>query len=191
MMWGLPSRTNVDRSYRMGVELDGSLQWGSRWAWSANLTISQNKIKRFTEVLYDYGLAFDEFTEIRNNFSNTDISFSPNVIGGSLLSYRFMHGLEIGWLSKYVGRQFLDNTSHTNRQLEAYFVNDLRVSYALRPSWMHEISISLLVNNLFNEAYESNGFTYGYFGGTGNEYRQNFFYPQAGRNFLLMIGLRF
>jgi iron complex outermembrane recepter protein len=188
---GAAIRTNVDQSYRMGVELDGSLQWGSRWTWSANLTLSQNKIKRFTEVLYDYGVAFDEFTEIRNNFSNTDISFSPNVIAGSVLSYRLMRGLEIGWLSKYVGRQFLDNTSQTNRQLQAYFANDLRVSYALQPSWMREISISLLVNNLLNEAYESNGFTYGYFGGAGNEYRQNFFYPQAGRNLLFMIGLRF
>jgi iron complex outermembrane receptor protein len=94
-------------------------------------------------------------------------------------------------LSKYVGSQFLDNTSNAKRQIDSYFVNDVRLSYSVKPSWLRELSVSLLVNNAFDHEYESNGYTYGYFGGLANAYRQNYYYPQAGRNFLLMVAMKF
>jgi iron complex outermembrane receptor protein len=93
-------------------------------------------------------------------------------------------------LSKYVGKQYLDNTSNDNRKIDPYFINDLRFSYSLTPSFMKEISVSLLANNLFNVMYSSNGYTWGYLGGAA-EYRQNYYYPQAGRNYLLMVALKF
>jgi iron complex outermembrane receptor protein len=55
---------------------------------------------------------------------------------------------------------------------------------------MKEISLSVLANNIFDVNYSSNGYTYGYRGGSA-EYRQNYYYPQAGRNYLLMLALRF
>jgi len=188
---GANIRTNVPDSYRTGVELDGSVRLHDKVQWAANLTLSQNKIREFTEVLYDYGVNFDEFNEIRNTYRNTDISFSPNVIAGSVLAYTPIRGVELAWLSKYVGRQFLDNTSNPDRQLNAYWVNDLRATWSIRPRGMREIAISALANNLFDHEFESNGYTYGYFGGAGNEFRQNYFYPQAGRNYMLMLALKF
>ncbi len=188
---GASIRTNVPESYRMGIELDGTIKLSKRLSWNANLTLSQNKIKKFTEVLYDYGQNFDEYNEVTNVYVDTDISFSPSVIAGSVLSVVPAKGIEVSWLSKYVGDQFLDNTSNAKRQIDPYFVNDLRVSYSIKPSFMRELSVSVLINNIFDESYESNGFTYGYFGGLSNAYRQNFYYPQAGRNYLLMLALRF
>lgn len=183
-------RTNVDESYRTGIELEGSVRVSRAVVWNANLTVSQNKIKTFNEVLYDYGVNFDEYNEVVTAYTNTDIAFSPNVIAGSILVYSPLKGLELGLLTKYVGKQFLDNTSNDNRKIDAYLTNDVRIAYAWRPSFMREISLSLLANNMFNTMYSSNGYTYGYLGGP-TEYRQNYYYPQAGRNYMLMLALRF
>jgi iron complex outermembrane receptor protein len=186
---GAAIRTNVDKSYRTGVETEATWRITKKLTWSANLTLSQNKIKKFMEVIYDYGNNFDEFNEVKTKYFDSDISFSPSVIAGSIASFAPFANAEIAWLTKHVGRQFLDNTSTANRSIDGYWVNDLRFSYSWRPSFLKELSISLLINNIFNEEYESNGFTYGYRGG-GQDFRENFYYPQAGKNFLAMIGLK-
>ena len=183
-------RTNVDQSYRTGIELEGSVRLSAKFLWNANVALSQNKIKDFNEVLYDYGVNFDEYNEVVTEYSNTDIAFSPNIIAGSALMYSPLKGFEFGLLTKYVGRQYLDNTSNESRKMDAYLVNDLRVSYSFKPSFMREVSFSLLANNIFNTQYSSNGYTYGYLGGA-TEYRQNYYFPQAGRNYLVMLALRF
>jgi iron complex outermembrane receptor protein len=183
-------RTNVDESYRTGIEIEGSWRWSPKFIWNANVAMSQNKIKSFEEVLYDYGVNFDEYNEIVITYTNTDIAFSPNLIAGSALMYAPLKGLEVSLLTKYVGKQYLDNTTSEDRTLEAYLVNDLRLSYRWQPTFMKEISVSMLANNIFHVMYSSNGYTYGYFGGP-TEYRQNYFYPQAGRNYLIMLALRF
>jgi iron complex outermembrane recepter protein len=187
---GASVRTNVDKSYRSGVELESSLRLSNKFTWGANLTLSQNKIRDFREIVYDYGTNFDEYNVVENKYQNSDISFSPNVIAGSIFSYAPVKGVEASLLTKYVGQQFMDNTSNENRKLDAYFINDLRLTYSLQPKFMREISFSLLVNNVLDVAYESNGYTWGYLGGA-TEYRQNYYYPQAGRNYMLMVALQF
>lgn len=187
---GAAIRTNVDESYRTGVEVEGIIRLSSKFLWNANITLSQNKIKNFNEVIYDYGDNFDEYNEVVNVYSNSDISFSPNVIVGSGLMFTPIKNIELGLLTKYVGKQFLDNTSNESRSMASYFTNDLRLSYTVKPSFMREISLSLLANNIFDVQYSSNGYTYGYRGGA-TEYRQNFYYPQAGRNYMVMLALRF
>jgi iron complex outermembrane receptor protein len=187
---GSSIRTNVDESYRAGIELDGRVAISPKLSLVANLTVSQNKIREFTEVLYDYGVNFDEYNEIRNVYKNTDIAYSPNVIAGSGLSYKPFRGFEATWLMKHVGKQFIDNTSNNNRMIEAYTINDVRLTYAFNPRGMRAVSFSLLLNNIFDVEYESNGYTYGYLAGP-TTYRQNFYYPQAGTNLMAMVSLRF
>ena len=101
-----------------------------------------------------------------------------------------LKAVEIALLSKYVGAQFLDNTSNDARKLNAFFVNDLRATYSLHPKWMQEITFSLLVNNLLNQLYEPNGYTFSYVS-EGKTTTENFYYPQAGINFLAAIRLKF
>jgi iron complex outermembrane receptor protein len=174
----------------LGIEVDGSIKLSEKLAWDANLTLSRNKIEEFSEILYDYGVDFDEFNVITRTFRNTDISFSPNIIAGSVFRYMPSKAAEISLLTKYVGRQFMDNTSNSSRQLDAYLTNDVRVSYAFTPKFMKELRLNLLVNNVFDVAYESNGYTWGYLGG-GEEFRENYYYPQAGRHFMVMLSARF
>jgi iron complex outermembrane recepter protein len=182
-------RTNAGESYRSGIELDGSLKVLEKLQWSANLTLSTNKIRSYTEILEDYGNNFDEFNVIENVYRDTDISFSPNIIAGSQLSYMPFAGAELTLLSKYVGKQYLDNTSNEQRKINPYFVNDLRVAYSWKPEFMREIVFSFLVNNIFDVMYESNGYTWGYLAGS-TAYRENYYYPQAGRNFMAMLALK-
>lgn len=187
---GASIRTNVARSYRMGIELEGLVRISSRLSWNANVTLSRNKIRNFTEVLYDYGPDYDQYNEVSRSHKDADISFSPNVIAGSGITYKPFRNLEATLLSKYVGSQYLDNTSNKSRQLDAYTTQDVRVSYTVHPSFMREVVLSVLVNNVLDAKYESNGYTWGYLGG-GAEFRENYYFPQAGRNFMVMLALRF
>ena len=183
---GSAIRTNVNKSYRMGLELEAKLKIIDRLSWDVNLALSQNKIDEFTEVLYDY---FD-YSVVNNTYQNTDIAFSPNVIAGSRLTYSPFDNFEIQWMSKYVGKQYLDNTSNENRVIEDYFIDDLRISYNFSLKTMKNIGVTVLVNNVFNQEYSSNGYTWGYLY-EGWQYQQNNYYPQAGTNFLASLTLRF
>lgn len=187
---GAPVRTNVPKSYRMGIEGQATWKISSKAEWNGNVTVSQNKIRLFDEVLYDYGDNFDEYNLVERTYSNTDISFSPGLIAGSAFTYRPFSNAGITWLAKYVGPQYLDNTSNPDRRIDPYFINDLRIGYTWRPSFAEEIVFTFLVNNFLNERYESNGYTWGYLAGAA-EYRENYYYPQAGRNYLGMITVRF
>jgi iron complex outermembrane recepter protein len=183
---GSYTRTNIPRSYRTGIELEGAIRLAKTMRWNANATFSANKVRNFREFVDDY----DNGGQQENTYAKTDIAFSPNVVAGSQLSYEPFRHLSLALLSKYVGRQYLDNTSSESRQLNPYFTNDLRVSYAWHPGVVKEINCSLLINNVFDITYESNGYTYSY-RFSGQRVTENFYFPQAGRNFLLAVGVKF
>ncbi|TFV95578.1 TonB-dependent receptor [Algoriphagus kandeliae] len=185
-------RENVASSYRAGIELDGAYQVSSAWTFGGNIAFSRNKIAEFTEYIDDYSV--EEFRQESITYSDTDIAFSPNVVGSAIIEFKPTKNLSLNWLSKYVGRQFLDNTSNENRALDAFFTNDLRISYSAQPKFFKSLEVNLLINNIFNELYEPNGYTFSYFipGDTGRELiTENYYYPQAGTNFLLGVSMRF
>lgn len=182
---GSTLRTNVDNSYRAGIELSANWDITEKLKWSPNLTLSRNKIAQFTEVLYDY----DNDEIINNTYDDTHISFSPEIIFGSRIKYEIMNGLDVEWLTKHVGSQFLDNTSNNSRSLDSYLVNDFRCSYQLKNKFIKSIKLNLLINNILNEKYASNGYTYSYV--FGDLITENFVYPQAQRNFLLGLSVDF
>lgn len=187
---GSPIRTNVDRSYRTGVELQLAYHPHDWINLSANATFSRNKISRFTEAipLYNENWVLEEVQY--NEHPETDIAYSPSVIAGGIFSLSPFPWMEASLLSKYVGKQYLDNTQSESRRLDPYFTNDLRINTHFSPLFLKELTIGLLVNNLFNVAYESNGYTYGY-GYAGDVAYYNYYYPQAGRNFLVNVGVAF
>lgn len=184
-------RTNAPESYRAGLELVGAYQLSSVISLAGNLTLSQNKIKRFTEVLYDYAFDYtDPEYVVTNSYEDTDIAFSPAVIAGGQVEISPLRGVSLQVLPKYVGKQYLDNTSNENRTIDAYFVTDLLANYTISTKWAKEVSLSLMVNNVFNKLYESNGYTWGYLY-DGFLYQQNNYYPQAGTNFLTSLSFKF
>ena len=155
------------------------------FSWQPNLTISQNKISEFVEEISD----FDEGGVQQNVFTDSDIAFSPSVIAGSRFTYNITPRFDASLLSKYVGRQFLDNTSNEDRSINPYMVQDIQLRYKIELELIQEIEFKLLVNNVLNARYSSNGYTYSYiFGGLITE---NYLYPQAGTNFLLSASVMF
>lgn len=182
-------RTNAGKSYRMGIELQGLVKISENLSWNANVTLSRNKIREYRELLEDYGPDFSGYTLVENIYRETDIAFAPSIIAGSSLSFAPFRNADLTLLSKYVGKQYLDNTGNDARSIGAYLVNDLRLSYSWHPAFAREINFSFLINNFLDEAYESNGFTYGYLAGP-EVYRENFYYPQAGRNFMGMVTIK-
>ena len=98
-------------------------------------------------------------------------------------------GFEAALLFKHVSRQFLDNTSNRARSLDPYTINDVRLSYNTRNRLFNDLTLSILLNNVFDHEFESNGYTWGYLGG-GEEYRENYFFPQAGRNIMASLTVR-
>lgn len=197
---GDPIRINVDKSYRAGIELQAGYKILDNLRMDANVTFSKNKIKNFDYVVYDAQYDPNTFETVSyealtTSYEDTDISFSPGIIAGATIRYSPLKDLDLGFISKYVGKQYLDNTSSNNKSMDAYFVNNFNVTYKLKPTWIKEMAFNLLVNNIFNSKYVSNGYTYSYFyrpeGSTDNAITENFYYPQATTNFLLGATLKF
>jgi iron complex outermembrane receptor protein len=179
-------RQNVDESYRMGIELDASYIISQQFSLLANASFSRNKIKNFTEFIDDY----DNGGQIVNNYTSTDISFSPNKVISGELVYHPVKSLALSWQSKYVDQQYLDNTQNNNRRLKAYWVNNARLAYDMQLKGFKNINIGILANNILNKKYESNGYTFGYFSG-GALTTENFYFPQSGTNLMLSLNVKF
>lgn len=188
---GAYNRTNVAESYRTGLEIEGGYMLMKQLSISGNLTLSRNKINSFNEYVDNYDNYDAEGNMIQDviQHTNKDIAFSPNVIAALGLMYEPVKNLEISLLSKYVGEQFLDNTSNDNRKLDDYYITNLNMNYTISKLGFREISIGLLVNNIFDHEYENNGYTWGYIFG-GQRVTENFHYPQAGRNLLVRLTFR-
>ena len=190
-------RTNVKNSFREGLEFDGRLHFNSWLTWSATAALSANKIKNFDEALYDY----DNNTTVNYLLKETDIAFSPDFVGSSEIAFHPFSNSEIAFISKYVSRQYLDNSSNepigytpagapSNRYLDSYFVNGVRLNYNFSIKDVKNIGISLLVNNIFSAKYASNGATYPDIE-SGKIVNYNSFFPQAPINFLVGLNLKF
>ncbi len=183
---GTPIRINVVESYRAGFELNTSFLISKKVKLNLNTTYSQNKISEFIEVIADYTNGFDL---VENNFSNSDISFSPDIIGAASIDYNPFKGINLMLQTKYVGYQFLDNTANDKRKIDAYQTVNGRISYTLFPKKIREISINFMANNIFDTFYSSNGYTFSYI--FGETITENFYYPQAGTNFLVGMTMKF
>ncbi|MFD3000242.1 TonB-dependent receptor [Pontibacter toksunensis] len=184
---GAYTRTNIDDSYRQGVELAGAMRLGEVASFTTNLAYSQNKINGFSEFIDDY----DTGDQARNNYGTTTIAFSPKWVTTNQLEVQVLKGLRAAFIYKSVSKQYLDNTENESRIIPAYQVGDLRLRYNIGfKNVLKDLELGLLVNNVFNELYAANGYTFSYIAG-GAPITENFYFPQATRNYLLSVGLKF
>ncbi len=188
---GTAVRQNVPDSYRAGIEMAANLRLvPDRLDLALNAAFSQNKIRHFEEIIYAYDADFNFTGTLVNAYTNSDISFSPNVVAGATLSWHPVSPLNISLISKYVGGQFLDNTANPDRKLDPFWLNDLRVQYRFLPNWAKEVTLGVQLNNIFNVLYEPNGYTYNY-QYDGQLYVENYYYPMASFNWMGMLTLKF
>ncbi len=179
---GAYTRTNIPNSYRTGIELQGGIKFNSWMNAAANISLSENKVKNFTEYIDDY----DNGGQKTNSYASATIAYSPAVVGGATINFIPVKNGELSLLSKYVGKQYLDNTGNDARSLNAFFVQDVRAIYTIKNKGLKEINIIAQLNNVFSKKYEPNGYTFSYFVG-GETITENYYFPMAGTNF--MFGL--
>jgi iron complex outermembrane receptor protein len=165
-------RKNAGKSYRTGIELSGGFKPITLFELAGNISLSINKT--------DYQQINAEGQII--TFNNSTISFSPRVVAGAQLKLFPYKNLEFNWFFKYVGEQYLDNTSNKDLVLDRYLINDTRIAYLVSGEKLPAIEFTLMINNLFNAMYESNGFVYD---------NTPCFYPQAGTNFMAGVTVKF
>ncbi len=182
---GAYTRTNIPKSYRAGIELQGAAHFCKWFNAAANLALSRNKVKQFTEYLDDY----DNGGQKTFSYQEADIAYSPALVGSATFNFIPTKKIEISLMNKYVSKQYLDNTQQENRSLSAFFVNDLRGIYTFKGKKLKELSIIAQLNNLFNVKYEPNGYTFSYIYG-GQTTTENFYFPMAGLNFMLGVNVR-
>jgi len=195
---GYDIMTNVEKSYRAGIELSLAYLPFSWMKWDANFTLSRNKIIDFTE----YNTYYDEWYWNALDYrgterGNTDIAYSPNVVGASALTFLPVENLSVILNSKYVGEQYFDNTSQEAAKLDAYFVNDLMLAYRLPLAKVDYVELKFMVNNLFDVDYISDAYggkdMVAESGSTTEFYeaRWTYYFPQAFRNYALKMLVRF
>lgn len=189
---GYKLNENVKSSYRRGIELDAGL-WmlNKKLKLDGNATLSQNKINDYTTYYDIYDENWEVVGQKTEFFNSSDISFSPSVIGSLALTYQPIAPLQLNLTGKYVGKQFLDNTSSDSRSLPEYFVSYFSAGYTFRKTQIGEITLQLFVNNLLNSEYIANGYASQSFmrDSNGVETASNYigFYPQATRNMLVKM----
>ena len=183
---GAYTRTNIDNSYRLGVELQSSSVITSWLKVSGNLTFSRNKVKDFTEYVDDY----DNGGQKENFYKEPDISFSPKIVGAAAITVSLIENLSIDLLSKYVGKQYLDNTNNEERKLNAFYTQDIRAIYSFKKKHLKNADIILGVTNVFNKKYEPNGYTFSYFY-NNRITTENYYFPMAGVNWVVGVNVQF
>ena len=183
---GAYTRTNIRNSYRLGTELQAAFIINKWMNIGANATLSRNKVKNFTEFIDD----FDNGGQQTKFYKNADIAFSPSVVGALLINIIPAKNWELNLEGKYVGKQYLDNTSQDSRSLDAFYNQNVRVAYNTSLKHVKALNVFLQVNNVFSKLYEPNGYTFSYIAG-GSQITENYFFPMAPINFSFGLNLRF
>ncbi|MBN2632194.1 MAG: TonB-dependent receptor [Bacteroidales bacterium] len=187
---GYSIMTNVEKSYRSGVEISAGIKPFRFMEWNMNLTLSRNKIAGFTEYYTYYDTITWEQEYKSKALGLVDIAYSPSVICSGDLALHIRKNLEMHLTGKYVGKQYFDNTMSSDRMIDPYFVNNLMISWEPEVKKTKGIRLRLFVNNIFDAQYESNAYGGNWYEG-GVEKTWSYYFPQAGINYMLSAGITF
>jgi iron complex outermembrane receptor protein len=178
--------TNVPKSYRQGIEFETGIRILNNLNWNENITISRNIIPVFVDLTDNW----DTFEQDKETLKNKTISFSPSIIAASVIDYYPFKNFHFSLNTKYVGKQYIDNSQDPERMLNAYLVQNISFVYTIISKLFKELTCQLVVNNLFDEKYETNAWVYKYNEG-GSQHVMDGYFPQAGINYMFKIGLKF
>lgn len=184
---GTPIAENSGKSYRAGLEVDAKIILSNQWSIQPNIAVSRSKNQNF----------YFQRDGVLQNLGETNVSYSPEIIAGNILTFSPLKPLQISLLSKFVGEQFMGNIDSEFSKLDSYFINDLSITYEIEPKKVFKsIIVSVLANNVLNKKYVSNGYFYTYDDDWSNPpaittIEGAGYYPQAGANILAGLTLKF
>tara|TARA_B100000401_G_scaffold329676_1_gene229288 strand:- start:199 stop:2349 length:2151 start_codon:yes stop_codon:yes gene_type:complete len=198
---GAYTRKNIDESFRQGLEMETSYKFNDKITFNGNITLSENKIEQFTEYIDNW----DTWGQETIIHENTDLAFSPKIIWASKLDYQLNKSTTINFISKYVGEQFIDNTSSEDRKLNDYLVNHFQITYLWKNKIFRTSKIKFRINNILNNEYVSNAWVYRFISDQWDPrdsdpyvnkdsergYNMAGYFPEATRNYLISLTLGF
>jgi len=187
---GYSIMTNVGKSSRAGIELIAGLRFRNILNWDLGATLSRNKIRDFVEYYIDYNTSDWSEEYKSSNLGTVDIAYSPSVTAISDMNFMIFRNAELHFISKYVGKQYFDNTMSPERMIDPYFINNLRFDFRPVPGRIRNAELQLLINNVFNKKYESNAYGGNWYE-DGIEKSWSYWFPQAGVNFMIRAGVTF
>tara|TARA_B100001741_G_C16545021_1_gene596218 strand:- start:448 stop:2589 length:2142 start_codon:yes stop_codon:yes gene_type:complete len=184
---GTPIRENIGESNRLGLEIEAMFNILGKLSLQPNIAISKNTNKDF----------YFKRNGILTFLGDTNLSYSPELVIGNMLKYSPSENLNFSFLTKFIGDQYMSNIDSEKSMLDSYSTSDLNVSYMFDNSFgFKNITLNLLVNNIFNKEYISNGYFYTYDDnwtnpGSVKTIEGVGYYPQAGLNFILGLTVDF
>tara|TARA_B100001750_G_C15520800_1_gene611356 strand:- start:3923 stop:6109 length:2187 start_codon:yes stop_codon:yes gene_type:complete len=197
---GAQTRMNVKNSYRRGLELVLDFK-GNYISNNFNATLSQNKIKRYIQFTDNWDNNSQKMTE----YNNTNIALSPQTIVSNTFSLHPSANLEVNLESKFVGKQYLDNTSSQDRMLDEYLMNNLGFIYSIKSALFKSIELNLKIYNLFDVNVTPSGWSYSFISNNYDPRQENPYtkenheggydmiglFPQATRNYTIGLNIKF
>ncbi len=182
---------NVDKSYRVGLELTGGCQPVDWLKWEMALTVQDSRIIDYTDWVDIYDLDWNFVEQQEMPFGDVNIAFTPAVIFSN--TFRFAYkGFSADLQTQAVSKQYLDNTMSKEAMLKAYSVTNLTLHYTLPlPKKAPVITLMAQVNNLFDSKYESNGGNWMCQFIDGSRYYTPWYYAQAGANVHAGLSVQF
>ncbi|MBP7184787.1 MAG: TonB-dependent receptor [Saprospiraceae bacterium] len=194
-------RTNVDNSYRTGVEVQGGVSLTKKIRLNASATLSQNRISDYLEYIDNW----DNGTQEIRSLKSSALAFSPSIIQQFRVSYNPLKNMQIDLSHRLVGKQYLDNAESESASLPAYFVFDAVGSYKFKVKKYGDVLLTMSVLNIANQHYISNGWSYRFRSEGYNPlpddpnslretnspyYLLKGLFPQAGTQFLLSLKIK-
>lgn len=163
---------NLDKSYRMGVELTAAWKPVDWFQWDANATWSRNRVK-------DMAVTLEDGTTSYTIEGETPLGFSPDFIFNNVLTFQYA-GFKAAIQSQYVGDQYLTNTgfktmecndnwndnyeavgntTYETLMLKRHFTTNIDLSYhfAMKCVGMKDATVGVTLYNIFDAKYDNNG----------------------------------
>ena len=211
---GVAITKNIDKSYRMGIELEAAWKPVDWFRWDANATFSKNRAKNMKVTLDDYSTIV--------NVGETPLSFSPGFIFNNIFSFNYK-GFDAAIQSQFVGEQYLTNygvkemtcwsdwakdDAHKTTEtlmLKKHFTTNIDLSYQFSiPLWsLKSARVGVTLYNVFSAKFDNNGWAAPQFrqDSNGNVYAVNTwglrdseavgFAPSAPFNFMAHLDINF
>jgi iron complex outermembrane recepter protein len=186
---GLAIRRNVDRSHRRGLELDAAYVITPRVRLTHASSFSRNRIDVWRQSFDVYDAAGNFTDSVVREFRNVRPLLTPEVIVNQGIEMDLPRGVRTALSARYVGESQLDNTGSSDRVAPSYTTFDFDGSVPFATTTAGTARLRVVVNNLTDEKPLPSGYSYAYLVRDGVEREEgiSYFYPAAGRSFLLML----
>ena len=191
---GLPLRTNVDDSYRRGLEVDLKWEFSPGWSLLHSANLSRNRISEWTQYYDVYDSDGSWIGSDPITYRDVPPLLSPEVIL-NLGAEWSQSQASVALIGRYVDDAQLDNTGLAEFRAPSFTNMDLRASVGLGRWWSGaNPRLTLFINNLFDNLGQfPSGYSYQFLvqDPTGRATLDGipFYYPLASRNAVLSLEL--